>query len=138
MRICVLTGLFVVAVNANNDNVNIILELELIKDSFVVYDRSLDSIVPFKELKESFIELQKLEREYNGRVKGQLSGAINLRLQATDECYKACVTIYSWCVRSSVFFGVVIKYKEELTINDTVKEALNNGLAAIRTSIVNL
>lgn len=137
MRHCVLIALFVVAVYAIDDRQETIRDINALKNSSVIYDKNTDIAVRFNELRTSLVELQKLEAQYNGKVKGKLNEAINLGLEATDEYYTARHTIDSWCMKTSESIEYVLEHQIYLTVNNTAHIALDiigRGLEAISTS----
>lgn len=101
----------------------------------------IDKGVPFRELRISLEELEKLERQYDGKVKEKLNEAINLGFKTTDAYYEACNKIYSWSLRASRTTEYVLSREIFLNVNDTANITSNitrQRIGAISTSLLSL
>lgn len=71
--------------------------LKTASDVLTIYDKVLDRIIPWKELNNTLVELDKFRKDYSAES-GALIGEIKtLMMNGIDRYYMASQMVYEWC-----------------------------------------
>lgn len=128
-------------VDTRSNDVRLSEKLRIINSVLLKYDRELDRMVPFREIREAIQGLDIMARNYTGSSIQAINSASSLGYRATDNYFRGTDKIVRWCASASRVFKYILKNHRDIPdakIQRSIKRSLNKGLEALRDSIKTL
>lgn len=124
-----------------NPPISLSEKIKTVNAALLKYDRELDRMVPFKEIREALQGLDIMAQNYTGSSIEDISRASHSGYQATDSYFRATDTIIQWCSKAETVFNYLLDSEDDLDqelIEKGVKKTLKEGLDAFKRSIKTL